>query len=380
MAEIEKLKVLVVDDTIVYRKIISEVLTGFPNVEIVGTANNGKTAVSRIVSLSPDLITLDVDMPGMDGIQVLEEINRLELDVGVVMLSSLTHEGGELTVRALELGAFDFIPKPELSSISDNKAFIRYRLGPMLRSFSGRREIKRILSGKTKFRKKIKETLTDTQLKAGETLKEKIRLPGIIGPSSPRVASKIVAIGISTGGPRALARLIPNLPADIGVPVVIVQHMPPLFTQSLAKSLNAKSALTVKEAEDGECLQANTVYIAPGGHQMKIGTSGGEEKIIRVTEDPPENSCRPSVDYLFRSVAGHYGQAATAVIMTGMGTDGNRGLGVLKKANAFLIAQDEATCTVFGMPKWPIEANIVDVVASLDAISQEILNSVKPSG
>ncbi|MDY6831640.1 MAG: chemotaxis response regulator protein-glutamate methylesterase [Thermodesulfobacteriota bacterium] len=379
MDDTEKLKVLVVDDTILYRKIVSDALAELPTVELAGTANNGKTALSRIHSLHPDLITLDVEMPSMDGIEVLEEIARLQIDVGVIMLSSLTYEGGELTVKALQLGAFDFIPKPELSSISDNRQYIRDRLAAIIRSFTGRREIKRILAGKTVFRREapgLPSAAAARPLITAETVAH--RLQKTEKQRRRAIGSKVVAIGISTGGPRALGTLIPMLPADINVPILVVQHMPPLFTQSLAKSLNAKSSLFVKEAEEGDELLPNTVFIAPGGRHMKL-TSGAGRKIIAVTDDPPENSCRPSADYLFRSVAEHFGEAATGVIMTGMGTDGNRGLEIMKQRNGFIIAQDEATCTVFGMPRWPIEAEIVDVVAPLDRVAQAIINSVRPS-
>ena len=379
----EKLKVLVVDDTILYRKIVSEVLSAFPGVEIVGTASNGKTAISRIASLKPDLITLDVDMPSMDGIQVLEEINRLGYDVGVIMLSSLTHEGSELTVKALELGAFDFIPKPELESIEAGKRFITENLAPMLRSFADRRTIKKILSGQATYSR---------PLRAAPLAAERPPVPGKKSAAAPpdQVAatagkpwqgpSRVIAIGISTGGPKALTRIIPRLPADLAVPVLIVQHMPALFTKSLAKSLNAKSAIRVVEAEDAEPLTAGTVYIAPGGKQMKVAGDNGNKKIIQITDDPPENSCKPSVDYLFRSVAEHFSGKATGIIMTGMGSDGHLGIGVMKAGGALVIAQDEATCTVFGMPKKPIESGLVDIVAPLDNIITEMINSVKMPG
>ncbi|MFP4446058.1 MAG: response regulator, partial [Desulfosudaceae bacterium] len=212
MNDTEKLKVLVVDDTILYRKIVSEVLSAFPGVEIVGTASNGKTAISRIASLKPDLITLDVDMPSMDGIQVLEEINRLGYDVGVIMLSSLTHEGSELTVKALELGAFDFIPKPELESIEAGKRFIKENLAPMLRSFADRRTIKKILTGQATYSR---------PLRTAPLAAERPPVPGKKSVAAPpeQVAatggkpwqgpSRVIAIGISTGGPKALARIIP---------------------------------------------------------------------------------------------------------------------------------------------------------------------------
>jgi two-component system, chemotaxis family, protein-glutamate methylesterase/glutaminase len=171
--------------------------------------------------------------------------------------------------------------------------------------------------------------------------------------------------------------MIPEIPATLNIPILIVQHMPPLFTQSLAKSLDSKSAVRVKEAQDGEPLMPNTIFIAPGGKQMRVGKKETGVKIIRVCDDPPENSCKPSVDYLFRSIAEHYGDKATGIIMTGMGSDGTLGIEAMKARGAFIIAQDEASCTVFGMPKKPIESGLVDVVLPLESIAAEIINAVK---
>lgn len=190
--------------------------------------------------------------------------------------------------------------------------------------------------------------------------------------------SEIVTIGISTGGPNALNQMLPKLPGNLNVPVLIVQHMPPVFTKSLAASLDKKCALKVKEAVDKEPLQPNTVYIAPGGKQMKlVAAADGQQRLIKITNDPPENSCKPSVDYLFRSIGDYYVGRTTAVIMTGMGSDGTLGLEVLKAKGAFVIAQDEASCVVYGMPKAPAELGYVDVVAPLNKIADEIVKTLK---
>jgi two-component system chemotaxis response regulator CheB len=375
MNDSEKMKILVVDDTILYRKIVSEVLAEIPNVEIVGTASNGKTAIVRIASLQPDLITLDVDMPGMGGIEVLEEINRLAYNVGVIMLSSLTYEGSEITIKALELGAFDFIPKPELDSMEANKQYIKQHFSPMLRSFADRREIKKILSGQSVYKSKEPKRTPET------IIASPVSRPPVAFEKSPerkrKAPAEVVVIGVSTGGPKALAMMVPEIPGNINIPILIVQHMPPLFTQSLAKSLDSKSALRVKEAQDGDLLTPNTIFIAPGGKQMKVGKRESGTKILRVCDDPPENSCKPSVDYLFRSVAEHFGDKATGIIMTGMGSDGTLGLEAMKARGAFIIAQDEASCTVFGMPKKPIESGLVDLIVPLENIAAEIINAVK---
>ncbi len=187
-----------------------------------------------------------------------------------------------------------------------------------------------------------------------------------------------MAIGISTGGPNALAQMMPGLPGNLDVPILIVQHMPPVFTRSLANSLNSKCSIEVREAADGDPVQSNVALIAPGGKQMKVvAGADGKRRLIKITDDPPENSCKPSVDYLFRSIAQHYVGRATGVIMTGMGSDGALGLKLMKRSGATVIAQNEASCVVYGMPREPVDAGIVDVIAPLDRIADEIVKTVK---
>jgi two-component system, chemotaxis family, protein-glutamate methylesterase/glutaminase len=375
MNKINPLKVMVVDDTIVYRKIVTDILSELSDVEVVGTASNGKLALHKIPALKPDLITLDIEMPEMNGLDFLAHVQEEWPEIGVVMLSTSTREGGEMTIRALELGAFDFIPKPLSGTMADNKEEIRTLLAPILKAFKRRREIKNILSGKPDPSVSTTKSALPPQKKviSEDTIAQ--RMKKITRQNIAK--SEIIAIGISTGGPNALAKMMPMIPPDIGVPILIVQHMPPIFTESLAKSLDAKSALPVREARDGQILTKNTALIAPGGKHMKIVASAdGMNRIIRITDDPPENSCRPSVDYLFRSIAEHYVGRATGVIMTGMGADGCKGAKLLKKNGAFIIAQDEDSCTVFGMPKEIIEADLADAVVSLDIMAQEIVNSV----
>jgi two-component system chemotaxis response regulator CheB len=359
-----KLKILVVDDTVVYRKIVSDVLASLPNVEVVGTAHNGKAALFKLKTLQPDLLTLDIEMPEMNGLEVLHELKKTAPRVGAIMLSTLTQEGGSMTMRALELGAFDFIPKPQSGTMAENKEAVKDALNPILKAFARSLEIKSALA-----RHGTAPPPKDYIQTRPTAIKPTIR--NRTGPSS------IVGIGISTGGPNALARMLPRIPADVGVPIIIVQHMPPMFTQSLARSLDAKCAIEVREAQDGELLKANVAYIAPGGKQMKIvAAADGKERVLKITDDPPENSCKPSVDYLFRSIADHYIGRATGVIMTGMGSDGTAGLELMKKNGASIIAQDESSCVVYGMPKEPIEKGIVDRVAPLDRIAEEILKTI----
>ena len=370
MARNKLLRVLVVDDTVVYRKIVSDVLAELPDVEVVGSAHNGKSALSKIASLKPDLLTLDIEMPEMNGLEVLSHMRTEVPDVGVIMLSTLTQKGGDMTMKALELGAFDFIPKPQAGGMEDNKKAVKNAIAPMLKAFARSKEIKSLLN-----RKLFSPEAGSEKKKPSDSSSVVQRMSTIIG--GQRAKSEIVAVGVSTGGPNALARMMPEIPSRLGVPILIVQHMPPVFTQSLANSLDSKCSMSVKEAVDGELVQPDKVLIAPGGKQMKVAAGGdGKSRVVRITDDPPENSCKPSADYLFRSIAHHYVGRATGVIMTGMGSDGTLGLKLMKRSGATIIAQDEASCTVYGMPKEPTEAGIVDVIAPLHKIAEEISRTV----
>ena len=375
----EPLKALVVDDTIVYRKIVGDVLSAIPGIKVVGTANNGKIAMSKIKTLKPDIITLDIEMPEMNGLDVLKRLIDEAPDIKTIMVSTLTREGGEMTIKALELGAFDFIPKPLEGTMKENTDKIFEALVPIVKVLKRKFEIKSILQGRRAGNKPpvaVKERKKSPLVRSRpDDIIERMKK---LTKRTVSKRSEIVTIGISTGGPNALAKMMPCLPGDIGVPILIVQHMPPIFTQSLAKSLDAKCAIKVKEAAEGDVIEPNVAFIAPGGKQMKIvaGTDGLTRK-IKITDDPPENSCKPSVDYLFRSVASHYVGRSTGVIMTGMGSDGTRGLADIKENGGVVIAQNEETCTVFGMPKDPIEKKIADIIAPLDQIASEITKTVK---
>ena len=365
------LRVMVVDDTIFYRKCISDILRKIPEVELVGSASNGKIAVSRIPTLRPDLLTLDIEMPEMDGLEVLQWLGDKAPDVGAVVMSSLTAKGGDMAIRALGLGAFDVIQKAEGASMAESLELVETTLTPILRAFIRQREIGLLLKGKRPGVGKAPVKVPGRPAGKVERFKPKTF-------AQPFRKAEVVVIGISTGGPNALAAMLPRIRSSIGVPILVVQHMPPVFTQSLANSLDARCFLTVKEAQDTEPLKPDVVYIAPGGRQMKIVAGpDGTTRVIKITDDPPENSCRPSADYLFRSVASHYVGRACGVIMTGMGSDGTIGLKLMKRNGAYIIAQNEETCTVFGMPKAPIEAGIVDVISPLENIAGEIQKSVK---
>jgi two-component system chemotaxis response regulator CheB len=374
----KNLRVLVVDDTIVYRKAISDIIEEIPGVELAGVAHNGKIALAKIKSLKPDILTLDIEMPEMNGIEVLTEIQKNHLAVGAIMVSTLTAEGSNMTMRALELGAFDFILKPQSKNQTEGKREIKAALQPILQAYA-RSRLGSSLINKSGRIHPVKSTLITPTPRPTTLPGKTIRPAPTAGPAAVRRGkSEIIAIGISTGGPNALTQMLPKLPGDLGVPVLIVQHMPPVFTKSLAASLDKKCQLTVKEAEDGENILPNIVYIAPGGKQMKLvaGTDGLHRR-IKITDDPPENSCKPSADYLFRSVGDYYVGRTTAVIMTGMGSDGTKGLGILKTKSAHIIGQDEASCVVYGMPKAPAELGYLDIVTPLGKIADEIVKSVK---
>lgn len=373
----KKLRVLVVDDTIVYRKSVSDIIEEINGVELVGVAHNGKIAIDKVATLKPDLLTLDIEMPVMNGLEVLAELKKHYPGTGAVMLSTLTADGSDMTMKALELGAFDFILKPKSKNLTEGKREIRRLLEPILHAYAKSKAARNLLSpqspatiGRPVLRK---NTLGSPRQTVAKSL-ESPRLKAM----QRRSKSEIITIGISTGGPNALNQMLPKLPANINVPVLIVQHMPPVFTKSLANSLDKKCQLKVKEAEDKEPIRPNTVYIAPGGKQMKLVASpDGHNRLIKITDDPPENSCKPSADYLFRSIGDYYVGRTTAVIMTGMGSDGTKGLEVLKQKGAHIIAQDEHSCVVYGMPKAPTEKGLADIIAPLGKIAEEIVKTVK---
>lgn len=366
-----KLRILVVDDTVVYRTILGDIVNELPDVELAGVAHNGRIAMSKIISLKPDLLLLDIEMPIMNGLEVLSEMKSQAPHVGAIVVSMLTNEGGEMTIKALELGAFDFICKPQHNDINKNRKAIKNTLTPMIKSFARMREIKSILKQNSVASNNAISNKKQQNFAGAFHRNDSIT-------AFPDKKSEIVAIGISTGGPKTLIQMMPEIPHNLGVPILIVQHMPPFFTKALANSLDSKCSIKVKEAQDGEIIQSNTALIAPGGKQMKIEPSvDRKHNMIRITDDFSENSCKPSADYLFRSIANHYAGRATGVIMTGMGSDGTNGLKLMKQNGAFIIAQDEKTSVIYGMPKKAIEAGIVDVIAPLDEMAEKICRSVR---
>ncbi|AOM83167.1 protein-glutamate methylesterase/protein-glutamine glutaminase [Salisediminibacterium beveridgei] len=354
------IRAVVVDDSAFMRKMLSDILNEHPEITVVATARNGKDGLDKIAEHQPDVVTLDVEMPVMTGIEALEEIMNTT-KTPVIMVSSMTKEGAETTMKAMELGAFDFIAKPSGAISLDIE------------------KVKDNLFEKVLYARQVsRNTLTPLKKIAPVKRLDQFKRTAFhqnnkISSASQTTTKTIVAIGTSTGGPKALQRVLTTLPADFPYPIMIVQHMPKGFTRSLSERLNSLSAITVKEAEDGDILQKGVAYIAPGGYHLKvrrIGTSVG----IHLDQLAFVNGHRPSVDAMLLSLAEICPERVIAVVMTGMGADGKEGLIRLKKAhNTTVIAESENTAVVYGMPKAAFEANIVDAVRDLNDISSEIL-------
>lgn len=346
-----KIKVLVVDDSTVIRRLLSDSLTSDPSLEVVSTAANGKIALAKIPQFNPDVVTLDMEMPEMDGIATLVEIRKAYPKLPVIMFSTLTQRGAEATLDALSKGASDYVTKPaNVGSVTAAMQSVRNELAPKIKAFC-------------------------PWFDRNQATTQRIR-PVLSGPTPTRVNTPanrvdIVAIGSSTGGPNALQNVLSRLPADFPVPIVVVQHMPPIFTKHLADRLNQLCALDVCEAKAGDVLQRG-VWIAPGDFHMTLRRNGTSMQ-IELSQGAHENSCRPAVDVLFRSVVDIYGGNVLSVILTGMGQDGARGCEGIKAAGGRVIAQDEATSVVWGMPGAVTNAGLADQVLPLDNIANEIV-------
>jgi two-component system, chemotaxis family, protein-glutamate methylesterase/glutaminase len=341
-----KIRVFVVDDAIVFRRVVSDELAKDPALEVVGTAANGRIALTRIPQVNPDLVILDIEMPELDGLQTLAELRKTHPKLPVIMFSALTERGAMATLDALALGATGYFPKPTSEGGLDAAVeVLRTKLIPEIKAICNRAK-------------------TTSALPA----------------SSPRTMRmsrvEVLAIGASTGGPNALTEIFQTLPADLPVPIVIVQHMPAMFTRLLAERLTAQSSLQVHEGQTGELLKPGHAFVAPGGHHMIVVKDGLNVR-VRLNQDAPENSCRPAVDPLFRSVAQVFGGAALGVMLTGMGQDGLRGCEVMHQAGASIFAQDEATSVVWGMPGAVVRAGLAERVLPLSALAATILERVQ---
>lgn len=349
------IKVLIVDDSAFMRNALTSMLSSDNEIKVVGTAKDGLEALDKIVSLKPDIVTMDVEMPRMDGLTTLKLIMEKN-PIPVIMVSSMTTEGAKTTLDALDMGAVDFIPK-NLSELSVNVIKIKDILIEKVKQISRKGIIKRRLR-------------TERETRPLERVKS---IPlNVTG--SRRLA--IISIGTSTGGPKALQEVIPRFPKELPVPVVIAQHMPPAFTKPFAERLNQLSEIKVKEAEEGEPLTPGVALIAPGRGNMRVVRKRGIETVVSITENKEEFQYRPSVDALMLSVAECFPGRALGVIMTGMGNDGLRGLIAIKKTGGRVFAQNEETCVVYGMPKAVVDAGIADKVLPLEEMAGEIINSV----
>ena len=348
------INVLVVDDSAFMRKIITDILDSTSDIKVTGTAKDGLEALEKVKLLNPDVITLDVEMPSMDGMSCLKELQRLS-GAPVIMLSGLTKNGAQSTIEALEAGAIDFIAKPT-----------------GLFEISGEQKKKEIIE-KIRMAKRIRKTGVSEKTISAQ--REKAAIGENIKRNS--MLETIVAIGTSTGGPKALQEVIPYIPGDVPAALLVVQHMPPGFTKSLADRLNTLSSLLVKEAEDGEKIQPGYVYIAPGDYHMLLNKSKDDVLRIRLTKDPAVGGHRPAVNTMMNSVAESGFQNVIGVIMTGMGSDGSEGIANIKKQNqGIIISQDEKSCVVYGMPKAAVKTGVVDEVVPLKQIADVIVKNL----
>ncbi len=338
-----------VDDSVVMRRMITDVLARHDEIEVAGTASNGKIALQKLPQLTPDLVTLDVEMPEMDGLQTLRELRKVYPRLPVIMFSTLTSRGAVTTLDALAAGASDYVAKPaNVGSAGEGISRLERDLVPKIFAHCRRPVF----------------TPLPTLVTKPVAVAPPMRRPG-----SQRV--EVLCIGSSTGGPNALAEVFNALPANLPVPVVVVQHMPPLFTAFLAERLAATSKLPTIEGAEGTVLRAGHCYIAPGGHHMEVVRRGGSVQ-LHIHDGPPENSCRPAVDVLFRSAAATFGAGTLAAVLTGMGSDGQRGCEVIRESGGWNIAQDEATSVVWGMPGAVATAGLADQILPITEIGAEL--------
>lgn len=355
---VPKIRVLVVDDAAAFRRAVAEELGADPALEVAGTAANGKAALAKLAQVQPDVVLLDIEMPEMDGLEALREIRKRHPRLPVIMFSALTVRGAAATLEALSQGASEYFTKPATGSLEDSLRVVREELIPEIKVLCADR-----LTGGSS------PVLTPVPKQSGPqsilTLRPDRSHPSRVG----RV--DVIAIAASTGGPNALAEVLPALPADLPVPVVIVQHMPPLFTQLLAERLATLCPLPVAEARPGASLTPGTMWLAPGDFHLTVErTASGPT--LALNKDAPEHSCRPAADVLFRSVARVFGPHVLAVVLTGMGQDGHRGCEAIRGAGGQVVVQDEASSVVWGMPGFVARAGLADKVLPLSLVAQEL--------
>jgi two-component system chemotaxis response regulator CheB len=350
---------MVVDDSVVVRKIVTDVLSADPDIEVVGTAVNGKIAVAKLDQLKPDLVTMDIEMPEMNGIEAVRAIRSGQggperSRVPIIMFSTLTERGASATLDALSAGANEYVTKPaNVGSVGQSMESVREQLIPKIKALTGR-------------------PVTPGPARAAAPLPPP---PPVAPRTGPGKKPAVLVIGSSTGGPEALARVLPQLPATLPVPVLMVQHMPPVFTRQFAQRLDRLSPLRVVEAADGSPLVPGTAHLAPGDHHLVVRSQGrgpAARLYTGLNQGPPENFCRPAVDPLFRSVVTAYDGAVLSVVLTGMGSDGRNGAAEVRAAGGTVIVQDQATSVVWGMPGAIAQAGLADEILPLDRIAEAI--------
>ena len=375
-----RIRVLVVDDSVVVRRMVTTALGEDPDIHVVGTASNGQLALDKIALLAPDIITLDIEMPVMDGITTLRHLSRDHPKIPVIMFSTLTERAASATLDALAAGAADYVTKPaNVGSVSMALEAVRLQLVPKIRALSGRRVARPPVPAQSV----SSAVARPGAARAPAPVTTAPRAPA--GPGAPITARPgaepiaVLAIGSSTGGPDALAQVLPALGSGLRVPVVIVQHMPPVFTRLFAERLNKISGLTVREAVGEELLRAGEVLIAPGDYRMVLRRDREGVRTV-LNQGTPENFCRPAVDVLFRSVAQAYGPRSLAVVLTGMGQDGARGCENIRTAGGTVVAQDEATSVVWGMPGAVVTGGFADHIAALNQVSPTVLDLIRSRG
>lgn len=372
-------KVLVVDDSGFFRRRVSEILSADPTIQVVGTATNGKEAIDQAIALKPDVITMDYEMPMMDGITAVRHIMQ-RCPTPVLMFSSLTHEGARVTLDALDAGAVDFLPK-NFEDISRNPEKVKQLLCEKVHSIS--RSNRRSLFSAPAPAPAPVATPTAPTSSFARPAPAPVPRPAVApvrahapaatahSPAPKRKAYKLVAIGTSTGGPVALQRVLTQLPANFPAPIVLVQHMPAAFTKAFAERLDKLCRISVKEAEDGDILRPGLALLAPGGKQMMVDGRGA----IKILPGDERLNYKPCVDITFGSAAKSYGDKVLAVVLTGMGADGREGARLLKQGGSAIWAQDEASCVIYGMPMAIVKADLADAVYSLDDIGKHLVEA-----
>ncbi|MDB6140999.1 MAG: chemotaxis response regulator protein-glutamate methylesterase [Pseudomonas sp.] len=374
-------KVLVVDDSGFFRRRVSEILSADPNIQVVGTATNGKEAIEQALALKPDVITMDYEMPMMDGITAVRHIMQ-RIPTPVLMFSSLTHEGARVTLDALDAGAVDFLPK-NFEDISRNPEKVKQLLCEKIhtisrsnRRFSGISAPAPHAPAPTPAASSPTGTYNSSSAPA-RSVPPRPAAPAAHAPAvhhSPapkRKAYKLVAIGTSTGGPVALQRVLTQLPANFPAPIVLIQHMPAAFTKAFAERLDKLCRISVKEAEDGDILRPGLALLAPGGKQMMVDGRGA----VKILPGDERLNYKPCVDITFGSAAKSYGDKVLAVVLTGMGADGREGARLLKQGGSHIWAQDEASCVIYGMPMAIVKADLADAVYGLDEIGKHLVEA-----